>query len=75
MLDEVKKEAQEILISLKRIRSTFVNEHEELQIRQIRIKKMYQEDLEMINNMMIRNKEEIRSVDETIAETERLINE
>lgn len=73
MSDEIKKEAEEILTSLQRVRNILVSEQENLQIRLINMKRLYQEDIETINKIMTKNLKDIEEVDQTIAETKELI--
>ena len=67
------EETTEILNSLKSIRNSFINEQENLNIRKINIKRLYEEDISLINNLINKNNISIKEIEETIIETEELL--
>jgi hypothetical protein len=67
------EETIEILNSLKSIRNSFINEQENLNIRKINIKRLYEEDISLINNLINKNNISIKEIEETIVETEELL--
>jgi hypothetical protein len=67
------EETTEILNSLKSIRNSFINEQENLNIRKINIKRLYEEDISLTNNLINKNNVSIKEIEETIIETEELL--